>query len=150
MRPRRPGEYDPCMTDASYDAAADPTRVNVRAVHSDLEADLVRLEKFTSLLDAQFNIGGVEFGYDALIGLVPGAGDLVTSAMAMYPVYLAHKHDLGKWAMVRMLGNVGLDFLLGLTPVLGDVADVAFKANRRNTAIFRKAVEKRRGRPMPR
>ena len=132
---------------SSYDAAPGPTRVNVRPVHSDLEADLARLEKFTSLLDAQFNVGGIEFGYDALIGLVPGAGDLVTAALALYPVYLAKKHDLGKWAMARMLGNVGLDFLLGLTPVLGDVADVAFKANRRNTAIFRKAVEKRRGRP---
>ena len=135
------------MSDASsYDAAPGPTRVNVRPARSDLGADLARLEKFTSLLDAQFSLGGIEFGYDALIGLVPVAGDVVTTALALYPVYLARKHDLGKWTQLRMIGNVGLDFLLGFTPILGDVADVAFKANRRNLALFRKAVDGRRGR----
>ena len=139
------------MSDAAYEPpprpTSRPTRVDVRPVRSDLDADVARLEKFTSLLDAQFKIAGVEFGYDALIGLLPVAGDAITSALALYPVYLAAKHKLGKWTQLRMLGNVGLDFLLGFTPLLGDVADVAFKANRRNLKIFRKAVEKhRRGR----
>ena len=134
------------MSDAAHSATSRPTRVDVRPVRSDLDADLARLEKFTSLLDAQFKIAGVEFGYDALIGLVPVAGDAITSALALYPVYLAGKHKLGRWVQVRMLGNVGLDFLLGFTPLLGDVADVAFKANRRNLKIFRNAVHRHRRR----
>jgi hypothetical protein len=121
-----------------------PIRVEVRAVRSELDRDLARVDQLSRLLDAQFSIAGVRFGWDALIGLVPVAGDITTGLLALYPVYLAGRHGLGGWTIARMLGNVGLDLLVGAVPVLGDVFDVAFKANRRNLSLFRKAVERRR------
>ena len=125
-----------------------PLRVDVRPVDyarsgSDLEADLASLDRLAKLLDSQFSLGGISFGWDSIIGLVPVAGDVVTSALGLYPVYLAAKHDLGKVVQMRMLGNVGLDFAMGSVPLLGDAADVAFKSNRRNLELFRKAAEKK-------
>ena len=121
-----------------------PIRVDVRPVRAELDRDLERVDQLSKLLDSQFSIAGVRFGWDALIGLVPVAGDITTGLLALYPIYLAGRHGLGGWTIARMLGNVGLDLLVGLVPVLGDLFDIAFKANRRNLALFRKAVERRR------
>lgn len=121
-----------------------PLRVEVRSARPQLQRDLARVEQLARLLDARFEIAGVKFGWDSLIGLVPVAGDLATAAMALYPVYLAGRHDLGSLTIARMLGNVGLDVIVGAVPVAGDIFDIAFKANRRNLALFRKAVESRR------
>ena len=104
------------------------------------------MDRLARLLDTQFSVGGIRFGWDSLIGLIPGVGDIATAAMALYPVYLAHRHGLGRWTQLKMLGNVGLDALVGAVPVAGDVFDLAFKANRRNLALFREAVEKGRRR----
>jgi hypothetical protein len=93
-------------------------------------------------LDAKFSVGGVRFGYDSLIGLIPGIGDVATGVLALYQIYVAGRHNLGGWTIARMLGNVLLDVLIGLVPLVGDLADVAFKANRRNLALLIKAAQK--------
>ncbi len=126
-----------------------PLKVEVNSVHPDLERDLGRLTRLARLLDTQFSVGGVRFGWDGIIGLVPVAGDLTTAFLSLYPLYLAGKHGLGSVAIGRMLGNIGVDLLVGAVPVVGDVFDVAYKSNRRNLEIFRKAIEKRRGRRVP-
>ena len=120
-------------------------RVRRRADTAALERDLRLADRLSDLLDSRFEVAGVRFGLDSIIGLVPGVGDVATSLIALYPIYLAGKHDLGAWTIARMLGNVGLDFGIGLVPVLGDAADVAFKANRRNFRLLRDAAEKRHG-----
>lgn len=78
----------------------------------------------------------IRFGLDALLGLVPGAGDVATSALSL--VLLARAVKLGVPGVVlgRMAGNVALDALLGAVPGVGDVADVFFRANRRNAALL--------------
>jgi hypothetical protein len=101
-------------------------RVEVRPTRSELDRDLERVDVLSKLLDSQFSIAGIRFGWDALIGLIPVAGDITTGALALYPVYLAGRHGLGAWTIGRMLGNVGLDLLVGAIPLLGDVFDVAF------------------------
>ena len=126
--------------------AQGPLRVDVRPVNALLEKDLARIDHLSRLLDTQFNVAGVRFGWDSLIGLVPGVGDVATAALALYPVYLAHRHGLGRWTQLKMLSNVGVDALVGVVPVAGDVFDLAFKANRRNLDLFRQAVEKGRRR----
>ncbi len=108
-----------------------------------LRRDLAAADQLSDLLDSKFSIGGFRFGLDALIGLVPGIGDLATAMLGLYPVYLAGRHRLGSWTILRMLGNLGLDVLIGLVPLLGDLGDVAFKANRRNFRLLKAAAERR-------
>ena len=119
----------------------------VRATTRDaaLERDLQIADKLSEWLDSKFSIGGVKFGLDGLIGLVPVAGDVATGILSLYPIYLAGRHNLGGWVIAKMLGNVVVDLLVGLVPFLGDLFDVAFKANRRNFKLFREAVRRRHG-----
>lgn len=121
-------------------------RVDVKAVHPDLESDLARARTLANWLDTKFELAGVKFGYDTLIGLLPVAGDAFTAAAGCYPVYLARKHRCGKWVMTKMLANLGVDFVGGLIPGVELIVDTAFKANVRNLRLFEKAV----GREQPR
>lgn len=118
-------------------------RVEVRPVDNALEADLARVRKLATLLDSQFEIAGIRFGWDSIIGLIPGAGDLITGGIALYPLYIARKHRLGTWTLMRMAANVGADALVGAVPVVGDAFDVVFKANKKNLALLEKAARKR-------
>src|SRR5437762_8464126 len=87
-----------------------------RETVSELDADLLRARWLANLLDAQFNLMGVEFGLDAIIGLIPVAGDCLTAIAAMYPVHLARKHKLGKTLQARMTFNVLMDVAVGAIP----------------------------------
>ena len=105
-----------------------------------LEADIARAEQLAKLMDGQFTVGGVSFGLDSLIGLVPVAGDAISAFIGLYPVFLARKHKLGRIVVARMLANLGIDFLAGAVPVAGDVFDVFVKANLKNVALLKKAA----------
>lgn len=107
---------------------------------TDLERDLGRVRTLARVLDTAVGIPGtrVRFGLDALIGLVPGAGDVVSALLAGYPVMVALRHRLPRWVLLRMLGNVLLDATLGTIPLLGDLFDVAFKANVRNEKLLQR------------
>lgn len=104
-----------------------------------------QIERLTHLLDESFKLPGTDFriGWDALIGLIPGAGDIASSALSAFMIYQAHRMGASKWIVARMMGNVGLDFLIGVVPVLGDTFDVFFKSNRRNTRLLKKHFESR-------
>lgn len=104
---------------------------------------IARVERLASLLDARFVIPftKVRFGADSLIGLAPGVGDMVTTALALYIVYEAHKLGAPKHVLARMLGNVAIDGMIGAVPVAGDVFDVMFRANRRNVRILREHLD---------
>ena len=109
---------------------------------SDIHADLAKAAALAKLMDAQFQVGNIKLGADAVIGLIPIAGDAISFAIGMYPVYLARKHKLGKRVIGRMLLNLGADFVAGSVPLVGDVFDVAFKANLKNYALLNEAAEK--------
>jgi hypothetical protein len=98
-----------------------------------------RLDRLATLLDTAFVIPGtnIRFGADALIGLAPGIGDSVTTALAAYIVYEAHRLGVPRRVLVRMIGNVAIDGIVGAVPVFGDLFDVTFRANRRNVRILR-------------
>jgi hypothetical protein len=100
---------------------------------------VARIDALATLLDTAFIIPGtqVRFGIDALIGLVPGIGDAVTTAMALYIVHEARQLGAPGHVIARMLGNVAIDGLVGSVPLVGDAFDVAFRANRRNMALLR-------------
>ncbi|WP_428939462.1 DUF4112 domain-containing protein [Fontivita pretiosa] len=105
-------------------------------VAGDIPADLRRARLLAELLDSEFELAGIRFGLDALVGLVPVIGDTVALLTALYPLYLARKHALPNRALARMLGNLTIDYVGGLLPILGDVFDIAFKANLRNLRIL--------------
>ena len=110
----------------------------------DLEADLRRARTLAHLMDAQFEILGVRFGWDPIIGLVPILGDVVAIAAGAYPIWIARKHGLGKWLHLRMGWNLLVDCLIGLIPVIDVISDVAFKANIKNLKLLEKAAAARR------
>jgi hypothetical protein len=105
--------------------------------------ELRRIQALADLMDSRFSILGVRFGWDSIIGLVPGIGDVATSLVSL--VILGHAWRMGLPAHLkaRMLANVGIDFVLGAVPLLGDVFDLAFKANRRNVRLLRRHLERR-------
>jgi hypothetical protein len=104
---------------------------------------LARLDGLARLLDTAFIIPGtgVRFGLDALIGLVPGIGDAITMAMALYIVKEARALGAPPLLIARMLVNVALDGVIGAVPLVGDAFDVAFRANRRNIALLREHLD---------
>jgi hypothetical protein len=110
----------------------------------DLDVDLARARFLAKLLDSQFEFLGVRFGLDAIVGLIPVVGDTLTTLAATYPIYVANRHGLGRVVQTRMAMNVLADWAVGLVPVVGDVADVAFKANLKNLELLEAAVEKKR------
>ena len=114
--------------------AAGPTRAD----------SVARLDALSRLLDSAFQIPGTNqrVGIDALLGLVPGVGDLVSTALASYIIWEARQLGLPRWKIARMIGNVALDTTVGAIPLAGDLFDVAFKANRRNMKIVRDHLER--------
>lgn len=115
-------------------------------------AILARLEKFSRFTDSSIGLPFTRFkiGVEAIIGLVPGIGDLVGLAMSGYVLLEAQRAGANKEVKRRMLRNIGIDFVGGLIPVVGDAFDAVYKANSRNTRLLRNylnqqlAVEPRR------
>ncbi len=109
------------------------------------EDDLRRLETLADWMDSKFRIPGtdVRFGLDSLLGIIPGIGDGVLALPAVYLVLAAHRMGVSRLVLTRMAANVGIDMLVGAIPVLGDLFDVGFKANRRNVALLRDHLSER-------
>lgn len=97
------------------------------------------LDVLARLMDSQFKIPGtnIRFGFDALIGLVPGAGDFASFLISGYMMTVMAKNGASGFLLARMGFNVFLDSLIGSIPILGDIFDVAFKANQRNMKLMR-------------
>lgn len=116
------------------------------AFSADEQALLARLERLSRLLDEQFLFPGtnVRVGLDAIIGLIPGVGDLLTGGLALYLFFLARRFGLPAHVQARMLANIGIDMAFGSVPLLGDAFDVAFRANRRNLRLLLQHLERRR------
>jgi hypothetical protein len=102
-----------------------------------------RLERLAWWLDDRFRIPGtnITFGLDSLIGLVPGVGDSATAIGAAYFVVQAYELGLPRGVLFRMAFNVLLDLAVGSIPLLGDIFDVGFKANRRNMALLKRHLD---------
>ncbi|BCJ89390.1 hypothetical protein IZ6_01250 [Terrihabitans soli] len=105
---------------------------------------LARLERLARFMDAAIAIPGtrISLGADAVVGLVPGVGDLVAKIASAYILYEAHQMGIPKHKLVRMGGNVLLDLVFGSVPIAGDVFDVFWRANLRNMKIVRDHVAK--------
>ena len=101
-----------------------------------------RLITLTRLMDGLFEIPVVrqKVGLDALIGMVPVLGDLVSAGVGLYLVFEARELGASRWLQARMVGNLLLDFLVGAVPLLGDFFDVLFRAHQRNLTLLQKEL----------
>jgi nitrate reductase NapE component len=113
---------------------------------SETDPHLAGLEQLAWLMDRAFTIPGtrIKVGLDALLGLVPIGGDALTGIIQAGIVLIAvHHYRVPKPIAARMAGNVLLDTLVGSIPFVGDVFDIAFKANTRNIALLKRVRDQR-------
>ena len=103
-----------------------------------------RIEMMERVLERSFTIPGINrpVGLDALAGLVPVVGDLVTAAMGAYIIWEAHNLGLPKWKLWRMAGNVAFDTAVGAVPLVGDAFDLLFRSNTRNLKIVKRHLDR--------
>ena len=81
--------------------------------------------------------GGFRFGFAGIIGLIPGIGDVMDGLISLYIVFRAVQLRISRVAIARMLINVAIESLAGTVPFIGDLFDIAFKANRRNYHLLK-------------
>jgi hypothetical protein len=99
---------------------------------------IARLRRWSNLLDSAFRIPGtrLRFGWDALVGLVPGIGDLATAVFSGLLLIEAFRTPLPRIIQARMISNVLIDLAIGAVPVVGDLFDFAWKANAKNLQLL--------------
>jgi hypothetical protein len=106
-------------------------------------AALERLEWLANIMDTAIVLpGNIRIGADAVIGLVPGIGDAITTGLSLWIVKEAHALGVPKHVLTRMIGNVAVDAFTGVVPVLGDAFDMFWRANRRNVKLLREHLER--------
>jgi Domain of unknown function (DUF4112) len=100
------------------------------------EDRLRRLDRLSRLLDNAFAIPGTRFriGLDGILGLIPGIGDATGAALS---IVQAARLGLPVSTLLRMVGNVALETVVGAVPIVGDIFDIVWKANIRNMALLR-------------
>lgn len=119
-------------------------RVEIPGLGNDPESVRQRVEMLERVLERSFTIPVIrrDVGLDAIAGLVPVLGDLVTAAMGAYAVWEARNLGLPKWKLWRMGANIAVDTALGAVPLVGDAFDLFFRSNTRNLKILRKHLDK--------
>lgn len=134
--PTRP-KPDPRTSVASTGTAAGAPG----GVHAD------RVRALARLLDAAVRVPGtnLRFGLDAVLGLVPGVGDLAGAAASGYIVLAAARLGAPAAVLLRMLLNAAIDAVVGTVPLLGDLFDFGWRANTRNVALLERHLADPRG-----
>lgn len=115
-------------------------RAGLERTHHHTKVEVERsLEQLSHWLDGVFRIPGVgwRFGLDALIGLVPGVGDLATTAVSFYILAAGVRYRVSKATLARMGVNLGIDYLVGSVPFVGDLFDAYWKANQKNVELLK-------------
>jgi hypothetical protein len=118
------------------------------SVQQPQQRGLKQLSHLAKLMDAQFRIPGtgIRFGLDGIIGLIPGAGDLSTFAVSGYMLWIMAQNGASGYVLARMTINILIDTLIGAIPLIGDIFDIAFKANMRNLRLMQEHYEEGRHR----
>lgn len=110
----------------------------------DTKASTVRrLRRLSYLLDNAIPIPGTRYrvGLDPILGLLPGAGDFLGTALSAYIVLEAARIGLPRASLIQMVTNIIFETVLGSVPVLGDVVDATWKANTKNLALVEEHLD---------
>jgi hypothetical protein len=126
-----------------------PDKVHIPDVIEPDEAlprDLVALRRFAYLMDEAFVLPGTKFrlGLDALLGLIPGIGDVIAAVMSSWIIAGALRHRVPARIIARMVLNIAVDLIFGAVPVAGDVFDFLFEENMMNMRLLEKHRDRRR------
>jgi hypothetical protein len=108
--------------------------MNTHAQQLALPRELVLAEQLTSLLDDRFRVPviGIRFGLDPLLGFIPWLGDIISASISLLILSAFVRNGVPKRLIAIMVFNIILDLVLGAVPLVGDLFDIYFKANRRN------------------
>ena len=103
-----------------------------------------RLEAMEMLLERAVTIPGINrrVGLDAIVGLIPVVGDLITASMGAWLVWEARNLGMSKFQLMRLAGNIGIDSALGAVPLVGDLFDFAYRSNTKNLRIIKRYLDK--------
>jgi hypothetical protein len=111
------------------------------------------LEQLSRWMDGLFRIPGTQwrFGLDAIVGLIPGVGDTLTTVVSFYILAAGVRYRVPRVTLLRMGINLAVDYLVGSVPLVGDLFDAAWKANQMNVELLRRRAtvppeEAKRGR----
>lgn len=119
--------------------------------HSQIEIER-SLDQLSRWMDGLFRIPGTgwRFGLDAIVGLIPGIGDTATTIVSFYILASGVRYRVSKATLLRMGFNIGMDYVFGAVPIIGDLFDAAWKSNQKNVELLRRratvtAADARRG-----
>ena len=106
------------------------------------EEKLLRLKRLSHNLDEAFTIPGTErkIGIDPIIGLIPGGGDLIGGALSIYIMHAGIRMGMPRSVIIRMFGNIALEFIIGCIPIIGDLFDAMWKSNQKNVKLIEDSI----------
>jgi hypothetical protein len=130
--------YPQSSTDATGPMEIERTTAELRAARD-------RLDRLAHALDNAVRIPGtsIRVGADAALNLIPGIGTLAAKGLSGYLIYEARNLGVPKTTLLRMAGNVGVDFVISAIPVVGWFGDIFFRANTKNIALLRKHIDRK-------
>lgn len=111
----------------------------------DQSGSMAEVETLAWLLDNSIPVpffGGRRFGADAIIGLIPGVGDVASAGIGLFVVWRASRMGFPRIVVARMLMNTTIDMIVGAIPFIGDLFDLWFKSNTRNLDLARRWLER--------
>ena len=115
-----------------------------RGIGTDAQSVRQRVETMERLLERLFVVPGLNrpVGLDVILDFIPGVGPTAAAALGAYLAWEARNLGMSKWQISRMAGNVGIDWLLGLIPIVGAVPDFFFRSNTRNLKMIKRHLDK--------
>lgn len=120
------------------------TRASGRPGQLRAEPALEHARQWAYTLDTRFEVLGIRFGLDAILGLIPGIGDLITIAGGLVMLTSAHRLGLSGWVKAKITVFTLVDYVIGSIPVLGDIFDIAYKSHLYSLREIEKALERER------
>ena len=122
------------QTDITRAGAATPVRR-----HSQVEIEQ-SLDQLSRWMDGLFRIPGTgwRFGLDAVVGLIPGVGDTASTLVGFYILAAGVRYRVSKVTLLRMGVNIGVDYIFGAIPIVGDLFDAAWKSSQKNVELLRR------------
>lgn len=127
-----------------------PVMTQQSNISDSIQDRIARIERLTKWLDSSLPVPGlgITIGWDTIIGLLPGVGDLATTAISGWIINEARQLGVSRFTLARMIANTSIDAIVGSIPVAGDLFDAAYKANVKNLRLLKNSLQ-RQGRFNP-
>jgi hypothetical protein len=128
--------WETIVTSYSYASSLDTTSSRAHETRA-------RLDALARFLDSAVRVPGtnIRFGADALLNLIPGVGTVTSKGMSAYLIWEARRLGVPMSTLLRMVGNVGVDFVISAIPLAGWVGDVFYRSNLRNMGLLRRHLD---------